>query len=207
MARPRSFDETAVIEAARDRFWSYGYSATGLADLMEATGLAKASLYNTFGDKHTLYVRAFENYCAGILDKIGDELDGPDDGAADRLRRLIGRLTGARGPAGTPPTACFLAKATAELAAHDPEVAAIARRTFTALEDLLTSCVEAARRAGDLPAVRDARSTARHILVALRGIEALAAAGVDHATLADAAGSLTRTVLSPPDPAEKGRPR
>jgi TetR/AcrR family transcriptional regulator, transcriptional repressor for nem operon len=195
MARPRTFDETAVVEAARDRFWTSGYSATSLDDLVEATGLARGSLYNAFGDKHTLYVRAFESYCAEAVAGFSRGLDGPDGTAAERLRKVVHRMADTAGTDSAPPVACFLAKATAELAALDPEVAAIARRTFQQLEDALVRCVTAARRAGAVPESADPRATARHILVALRGMEALAAAGVDRAVLADAAASLTESVL------------
>ncbi|MBB4934932.1 AcrR family transcriptional regulator [Lipingzhangella halophila] len=198
MARPRTFDETAVVAAARDRFWSSGYAGTGMSDLMDATGLSKASLYNTFGNKHTLYMRAFADYCSGTLDAIEAELDVPDDEAAGRLCRLIERL--ADSPSGSgggqpPPTACFLAKAPAELAAQDPEVAHAARQTYGRLEELLVRGVAAAQRAGAVSDSHDARSMARHVLVALRGIEALTSAGVEHTVVADAAASLIETVF------------
>ena len=67
MARPRAFDETDVVATAQDRFWSYGYAATSLDDLVKATGLSKGSIYNTFCDKHTLYLRTFERYCDDII--------------------------------------------------------------------------------------------------------------------------------------------
>ena len=199
MARPRTFDETAVVAAARDRFWSSGYAGTGMSDLTDATGLSKASLYNTFGNKHALYVRAFADYCSRTLDAIAAELDVPDDEAADGLCRLIERL--AAGPSGSggeqpPPTACFLAKAPAELAAQDPEVANIARQTYGRFEELLVRVVAAAQRAGTTVSdSHDARSVARHVLAALRGIEALTSAGVEHTVVADAAAHLIETVF------------
>lgn len=198
MARPRTFDETAVLAAARDRFWSSGYAGTGMSDLTDATGLSKASLYNTFGNKHALYVRAFADYCSRALDAIAAELDVPDDEAADGLCRLIEGL--ADGPSGSggeqpPPTACFLAKAPAELAAQDPEVANIARQTYGRFEELLVRAVAAAHRAGTVPDSHDARSVARHVLATLRGIEALISAGVEHTVVADAAANLIDTVF------------
>ena len=54
MARPRTFDEADVVEAARDQFWNRGYAATSVDDLTAATGLGKGSLYGAFGDKHSL---------------------------------------------------------------------------------------------------------------------------------------------------------
>ena len=196
MARPRAFDETTVIHAACDQFRSTGYAGTSLDDLVTATGLAKASIYNAFGNKHDLYLRAFESYCTEGVDMVRGDLDGPDESAAQRLQDFILHMADTTGTASSPPIPCFLSKATAELGALDHEVAAIAQRTFAQLEDILTNCVDAAQRSGAVSDSRDARATARHILVALRGMEALAADGVDRTVLEDAARSVTQLTLS-----------
>ena len=91
---------------------------------------------------------------------------------------------------------CFLAKATAELAALDDEVQTVARRTFDELESLLVRSATAAQRAGSIAASRDPGKTARHLLATLRGLEALASAGVEPDVLADAVTSLTDSVLA-----------
>jgi TetR/AcrR family transcriptional repressor of nem operon len=196
MARPRTFDEETVIDAALGQFRTTGYSGTSLDDLVRATGLAKSSIYNAFGDKRQLYIRAFESYCSEVVDALSRELDGSDGAAADRLQGLIQHIADTAGTTSSPPISCFLSKATAELAALDPEVARLAERAFRHIEDVLTKAVSAAQRAGAGSASYDPRSTARHILVALRGLEALAAAGVDRAVLADAARSVSGFTLS-----------
>ena len=103
MARPRTFDEETVIEAALGQFRTTGYSGTSLDDLVKATGLAKASIYNAFGDKHTLYIRAFESYCSAVVDTLSEELDGSDEAAADRLQGLIRRIADTAGTTSSPP--------------------------------------------------------------------------------------------------------
>jgi TetR/AcrR family transcriptional repressor of nem operon len=62
MARPREFDEAAVLDAAIDKFWQCGYEATSVRDLAEEMDIAGASLYNAFGDKRALYERAMNRY-------------------------------------------------------------------------------------------------------------------------------------------------
>ncbi|MCU1694764.1 MAG: TetR family transcriptional regulator [Mycobacterium sp.] len=192
MARPRAFDETAVVESARDQFSSFGYAATSLDDLVNATGLSKGSIYNAFNDKHTLYLRTFERYCDDVVAQVATHLDGPDETAVERLRTLFDGIAGT-GASATAPQGCFLTKATAELAALDPEVQTLARRTFDQLENLLFESVVAAQRAGT--ATRDPRKTARHLLATLRGLDALATAGVAPDVLADAVTSLAESVL------------
>src|SRR5260370_6062677 len=62
MARPREFDEAAVLDAAIQQFWRRGYEATSVRDLADEMGIAGASLYNAFGDKRTLYERSLNRY-------------------------------------------------------------------------------------------------------------------------------------------------
>ena len=65
LARPREFDEAAVLDAAIQCFWAKGYEATSVRDLADEMGIAGASLYNAFGDKRGLYRRALEQYIDG----------------------------------------------------------------------------------------------------------------------------------------------
>ena len=62
MARPRSFDEATVVDAAMIAFWKLGYSEAPIGALEEATGLKRVSLYNTFGDKEGLFIAALDRY-------------------------------------------------------------------------------------------------------------------------------------------------
>jgi AcrR family transcriptional regulator len=189
MARPRGFDETEVLRAARDEFWFYGYAATSIDDVVAATGLGKGSLYGAFGDKHALFLRVFDDYCIAAVNAVQRALEGPDAGAYTRLRahllavaRSTGNDTDRRG--------CLLAKGTAELAGSDPAVAARVKQTFDAIEEALVECIEAAQRAGDVDPSSDGRQLAGLILAILRGIEALGKAGKSKSALrgiADAA--------------------
>ena len=65
MARPREFDQEKVLDALRDVFWQHGYEGTSYADIMQATGLQKGSLYAAYGDKRALYLQALARYDAG----------------------------------------------------------------------------------------------------------------------------------------------
>src|SRR5512141_666494 len=62
MGRPRQFDPDQVLGQAMQLFWSKGYEATSLDDLLAETGLARQSLYNGFGDKHALFLAALRRY-------------------------------------------------------------------------------------------------------------------------------------------------
>ena len=71
MARPREFDEEAVLDAAVQCFWSRGFEATSVRDLAGSMGITGASLYNAFGDKRSLYRKALDHYVENsITDRI-----------------------------------------------------------------------------------------------------------------------------------------
>jgi TetR/AcrR family transcriptional repressor of nem operon len=62
MARPRDFIEEDVLQKAICVFWRKGYKGTSMQDLVDGLGISRSSMYDTFTDKHTLYVKALETY-------------------------------------------------------------------------------------------------------------------------------------------------
>ncbi|WP_410645782.1 TetR/AcrR family transcriptional regulator [Amycolatopsis sp. lyj-346] len=180
MARPRSFDEAAVLRTARDQFWETGYAGTKVDDIAAATGLGKGSLYGAFGDKHALFLRVFDHYCTEAADGIRRQLEGPDATAyrrlGDHVRAIAETVAADRARRG-----CLIAKSTAECAEHDEAVAARSRRLFRDLQDHLTACIAGAQRAGDLATGQDPARLAGLVLAVLRGLEALGKGGVEAA--------------------------
>ena len=72
--RPREFDPERALEQAMEVFWAQGYEATSVQDLLEAMGINRGSMYDTFGDKHTLFVAAIEHYSQvkSVYVRMGD---------------------------------------------------------------------------------------------------------------------------------------
>jgi TetR/AcrR family transcriptional regulator, transcriptional repressor for nem operon len=175
MARPRTFDEHDVVGRARQVFHDHGYAATSVEQLTAATGLQRSSLYGAFGDKHGVFLRAFDQYVEETMGGVEAELAGDEAGALRRLRRHM------RAKAGGDPAAsqrgCLLARTTAELGEDDPEVARLAADAYRTYERALTGCVRAAQAAGDLRADLDAAALGAMLLATLRGIESLGRAG------------------------------
>jgi TetR/AcrR family transcriptional repressor of nem operon len=196
MPRPREFDESAVLDSARDQFWRSGYAGTSVADLTAATGLGKGSLYGAFGDKHALYMRTLEGYCADVVANTHAELS-TGGRAIDRLTRHL-RATARGGAADPHPPGCMMAKAAAELASHDTAVATVVEDSLTRWHDDLTSCIADAKEDGDVADDVDANVLAWTLLTMARGFEALRKGGVspDHleAALEQTMTMIPRTV-------------
>ena len=191
MARPRGFDEEEVLRAARDAFWQRGYAATSTADLLEATGLGKSSLYAAFGDKRSLFLRILDGYDADALEGVRSVLAGPDEGAVDRLRAFLHSAAGTgRAAKATAARGCLLARSTAESGPEDDDVRERAQRTYGTMEELLEEAVRQAQRAGELSVDSDPAAQARLLLATHRGLEALGRSGTPPSTLREIGDSV-----------------
>ncbi|MEU5419661.1 TetR/AcrR family transcriptional regulator [Streptomyces sp. NPDC001407] len=186
MARPRKFDETRVIGAAMDAFWRRGYEATSTRDLSEGTGLGPSSLYNTFGDKRQLYLRALRWYYETATEAQIEILQRPGP-VKERLRELMLHdidvevdTSGTGRPAG-----CFAINAAIEMASSDPDVKEQVHRHFARVEEALRDAVARGQRAGEIRTDRDAASLARQVLSTYYGLHVLSRAHDDRQVLAD----------------------
>ncbi|MEU3902468.1 TetR/AcrR family transcriptional regulator [Streptomyces goshikiensis] len=64
MAGKKQFDVGIALDAAMVQFWRAGYADTSLDDLSRTTGLNRSSIYSSFGDKDSLYLRCLDRYAA-----------------------------------------------------------------------------------------------------------------------------------------------
>ena len=86
--RPREFERDEALDKAMDLFWSQGYEATGVAQLCAHMGVGRQSLYNTFGDKESLFTEALTRYKQLRLESMITGLRGPGSGL-ENVRRLL----------------------------------------------------------------------------------------------------------------------
>ena len=173
--RPRSFDPDAAVERAMGVFWSRGYHATALPDLLRATRLSRGSLYAAFGDKHSLFLRALDRYVADALARMDSELDPrrePVDGLRAYLAGYVERTSGAKGRRG-----CLLVATAMELAGHDAEVDRRIGRFFKAMEASVADALSRAQAAGKLAAGVEPASAARILVCFVEGLRVVGKAG------------------------------
>ena len=153
--RPRQFDTENVLEAAMHAFWAKGYEATSLADLMDATGLHKGSLYQAFGDKHTLFLQSLQHYLADMRQQTRTLLkiaSTPLDGILAVSHALIDMVdTESHIPKG-----CMAVNALVELAPHDPDVKRILEDHLNAMRTSLEQAVMHAQDEGQITKTRPA---------------------------------------------------
>jgi TetR/AcrR family transcriptional repressor of nem operon len=193
VARPRTFDEHEVVAAARDRFWERGYAATSVDDLTAATGLGKGSLYGAFGDKHTLYLRALDDYISSSLDEVRASLRNPKRSGYERLAGHI-RLQAKALVADKDRRGCLIAKSAAELGATDDAVEKKVELAYTTWRDELVACVKEAQRDGTIDAKQNPQALAATLLAFMRGQEALHKGGAKPAQLKAAADEMVSLI-------------
>jgi TetR/AcrR family transcriptional regulator, transcriptional repressor for nem operon len=193
MARPRTFDEDEVVAAARDEFWERGYAATSVDDLTAATGLGKGSLYGAFGEKHSLYLRALDDYIASSLEDVRASLRNPSLTAYSRLAHHIRGQAKAL-VADKSRRGCLMAKSAAELGATDDAVEAKVERAYATWRDELVACIKEAQRDGTVDATRNPQALASTLLAFMRGQEALHKGGAKPAQLKAAADEMVSLI-------------
>ncbi|MFF7527460.1 TetR/AcrR family transcriptional regulator [Streptomyces pseudovenezuelae] len=184
MARPRSFDPDHVLHAAERQFRTSGYNGTSVDDISTATGLGRGSLYAAFDGKHGVLLQAMAGYFARLGQGPRTMLDGPDEGALDRLHAyLLRAVHGVPLAADVPPApdrtaaACFAAKMALEIGASDPEVQRLANDCFSVVRTAVAECVRAAQRNGDIDPDADPDDLAYLLLTVIRGADVMGAAG------------------------------
>jgi TetR/AcrR family transcriptional repressor of nem operon len=173
--RPRSFDTEAAVERAMGVFWSRGYHATALPDLLRATKLSRGSLYAAFGDKHSLFLRALDRYVADTLTRMNIELAPhrrPVDGLRAYLAGCVDRTSGATGRRG-----CLLVATAMELAGHDAEVDLRIGNFFKAMEARVADALSRAKAAGKLADGVEPSSAARILVCFVVGLRVVGKTG------------------------------
>ena len=192
MSRVREFDVGEACDTALTLFRRQGYEATSVSDLVAHLGVAKASLYATFGTKHDFYVTALKRYAERADARVLAELSAPGSGVAAVHRLFTGYVTEILGDETR--MGCFVVNAAIELLPRDPDVARLVERSWDTLEIALTMALERAKAQGELAAGSDPATLARFLLTVLQGLRVLGK-GADAASRMDAAVSQAMRLL------------
>jgi TetR/AcrR family transcriptional regulator, transcriptional repressor for nem operon len=181
MARTKSFDPDTALRKAMQLFWRQGYEATSVDDLVHAMGINRASLYGTFGDKKSLFLKALERYIETVLAPRLDALEAARS-PLDGLRGLFAELTAFA--AGDPQRrGCLLVNTSCELASRDAEVAARLRAHGVMMEDRLARVIARAQDEGEVALDRDPRALAQGLAALIDGLRVRSKLGAEGASL------------------------
>ncbi|MET8749685.1 TetR/AcrR family transcriptional regulator [Streptomyces sp. NPDC004667] len=148
MAGKKQFDVGIALDAAMVRFWRAGYADTSLDDLSRATGLNRSSIYSSFGDKDSLYLRCLDRYAARYGSRYDQALScAPEEPL--RAVRAFFDVTLQRIADPDVPDGCLIAQTAMAAPALSPTIAARAIQALDAQHARLRTALSAAQLAED----------------------------------------------------------
>ncbi len=172
MARTKDFDENEVLTKAIQLFWHKGYNATSMQDLVDALGISRSSLYDTYTDKHTLFLKALESYqLAGNakINEIVDQSVSAKETVIKLMELATNDLIGDKQQKG-----CFMVNAEVEVAPHDQEVSKLVCQNEQQMEAAFFQVIKKGQQSGEIKNSQDALVLAKFIFNAVKGMQVTA---------------------------------
>jgi TetR/AcrR family transcriptional regulator, transcriptional repressor for nem operon len=187
MARPKAFDSDLALDAAITIFRDHGFEGTSAQMLVDAMGIGRQSLYDTFGDKWQLYQSAVRRYA---LSEVQAHRDTMQTGtrAVDGIRAMVDRVVA---EAATP---CLGVGSIAEFGCSRPELSDIRVKADRSLRNAVIAQVKAAQEQGDVGSDIDPDTVATFMVASFAGIRIAARGGTERDQL-KALGEMTMRAL------------
>ncbi|WP_046227469.1 TetR/AcrR family transcriptional regulator [Paenibacillus dauci] len=190
MARTKAFDKTAVLQRAMKTFGRTGYEGTTLPDLLQELGIARQSLYDTYGTKRDLFIMAVKHYMDGKTEDMAELLEQPGS-AIGQLEYIFDVMIQALVD---PELAqqCFIISSAVEQAPQDAELRDYLQSNTEQIEQGLYRLLQRAADEGELSAAFDLQELAHFLAHERMGLIFSAKAGANEQQLR----SITKIALS-----------
>ena len=175
MPRSKAFDEDRAVDAAVDCFWAHGYGATSVRDLAEAMGIGGASLYNAYGDKRALFMRALERYAnRSMRERLAriEARHAPRQAIAAFLAEIVDRSVKDPDCKG-----CLLVNSALDAAHGDAELAELVASYLGEIRAFFRRNLGTCRRDGIIAPGLDVEVVADHLLGVVLAVRVLARTG------------------------------
>ncbi|MFD3307205.1 TetR/AcrR family transcriptional regulator [Streptomyces sp. NPDC058694] len=177
--RPREFDKEQTLARALELFWSRGYGATSVQDLVDALAVERGSLYGAFGDKRRFYLDAVRLYWEVYERHLTTALDTAP--LLPALREILthpARLDELISDVGVP-QGCLVGNTTAELVPQDAEATEVVTRSYRRFTEIVTDALRRAQAAGEVTANSSPEAQAQLLLYIVQGLSLVSRAGLD----------------------------
>lgn len=165
--RPSIFDEEKVLDKATELFWTRGYEATSLDDLLGVMGLGKSSFYHAFGSKKELFGKVMERFVNDATHRLARDLP-THPRPMERIREFFREIADSgwsRHKKG-----CFMGNTVVELTNSDRTLCTRAIRRLERMEELFRHYIEAAQKSGELQTKEDPVVLARYLQTMWNGL-------------------------------------
>jgi TetR/AcrR family transcriptional repressor of nem operon len=180
IGRPRQFNAEKAIARATQQFWRGGYTATSLQDLVDCMSLSKSSLYQSFGNKETLFISCINNYQTTFNEELAELLKSSTSGLGfieQLLESVIQEVNSSERKG------CLLVNTANELGIKDPIITAAIERGFNAVRITMKMALAKAIEEGDVPQNSDLDGLSAYLVVGISGLRTMVKAGADYEKL------------------------
>ncbi|MGB2991892.1 MAG: TetR/AcrR family transcriptional regulator [Paenisporosarcina sp.] len=170
MGRKKEFDEDAVLHKAMRLFWEQGYEKTSMQELVSHMGIHKKSMYDTFGDKQSLYVKTLKRYSEMSEQSVKRGM--ADTRSAKEAIRLLFEM--AIQQQEELPGGCFVVNTAVELAKHDSEAIDWVHLKWTDTEQLIQDLIVEGQKSGEFSKTLNVEELSYYFINALIGLRVMA---------------------------------
>jgi TetR/AcrR family transcriptional repressor of nem operon len=191
--RPREFDIDRALEAATQQFWAVGYEATSLQDLLKSMGLSKSSLYQTFGNKHELFVRCLDHYQQSMVDKLNEQLNSSDSVKQFIAKFLEGVIAEAKNSSGR--KGCLLVNTANELSQRDTDIAKAVTDGTGNVAKLFQQAIELGKQKKEISVDTPTEHLVSYLITAISGLRTMIKAGAETSTLKPVTDLIIKTLF------------
>ncbi len=169
MARSKEFDEKAVLRKAMELFWEQGYEKTSMQDLVDHMGIHRRSIYDTFGDKRSLFLASLNHYEELIVNEM-ERIISSTSSIKQTIRDVFIFVLNSIEQY---PKGCLSVNAAIELSLLDKEIGRIVTKMFNRTEDMFNILIKRGQTSGELSKEIDSDNTSRFLHNNLVGIRVL----------------------------------
>lgn len=171
MPKSKQFDREEVLTKAMEVFWRQGYEATSVQDLIAATGLKPGSIYDTFEDKHGLFMAAIQHYRQTVINRSLVILQAP--GSARKAIENYFALILERFARAGHQFGCLMSNTTTELIVRDKKIAEAVNDHLQTIEKTFLEVLERGVRQGEFSPDRDLTALARFLTTCVVGLSVI----------------------------------
>lgn len=168
MARHKEFEVNEVLDRAIQLFWVQGYEKTSMQELVECMGIHRRSIYDTFGDKHALFMRALKRYAA-VQNKKMRLLVEKQEPVKELLRLFLETTLEKEDD----PQGCFLVNSGVELGLLDQEVSSFVEDSYLKTEKLLYNLILVGQQTGEIESKLGAEDLSHYFMNAWLGLRTM----------------------------------
>ena len=189
--RPLEHNPQAVIDAAMLSFWRRGYDGCSLTNLLDATGLSKSSLYQSYGNKKQIFLLTLAHYSEQETVAMGQEIEAVKTGY-DFFENLIESFAGKT--AAHWKSGCLIANTAAEFGQSDPEIGAALKDALNNYVSVFSKAIIKGHEDGSITNNQPADDLAHYLIISLNGLRTMMKAGMGEVQIRKAGHMILQTL-------------